>query len=239
MKIFDKFKKKEESILDAINKSDWMQVFSAILGKMMVIQNNASEYVVKNRNWNVNFAEGYIAFGEDRYPVQLIGSESSISNTWNWGWNNVNHFDDHLITLANEILDKGENWQLDPLRMAQFELNDIFNGHYLAIVACGISDDQYFYYRGPHDKGAVLMAVGNLPKEVFSAIDMQEFVNLTLQCLEQFPIDHKIFVEGLLQWNKTPYYWKKNILTCCFSNELYLTFEKVDNHYRLISMKNK
>ena len=45
MGLFDLFKKKEEKInvIDTIDKSDWLQVFSYCLGKMMVIQNNASE----------------------------------------------------------------------------------------------------------------------------------------------------------------------------------------------------
>ena len=128
MGFFDKLKKTENTekdIFDTINKSDWLQVFSACLGKAMVIQNNAGKYVVKDRNWNVDFSQGYIAFGEDKYPVQFIGSESNSSNSWMWGWNNINNFPSQLITLANEMLDKGEEWSLDPLRVPQFDLNDI------------------------------------------------------------------------------------------------------------------
>lgn len=61
--------------------------------------------------------------------------------------------------MANETLAKGEEWELDPLRVPKFDLNDIFNGHTLSIVACGLSKEDYFYYRGPHGSGAVLMAV--------------------------------------------------------------------------------
>lgn len=88
MGFFDKLKKTENTekdIFETINKSDWLQVFSAYLGKAMVIQNNAGKYVVKDRNWNVDFGQGYIAFGEDKYPVQFIGSESNSSNSWMWG----------------------------------------------------------------------------------------------------------------------------------------------------------
>lgn len=226
-------------VLDAIEKSDWLKVFSACLGKMMVIQNNASQYVVKGRNWNVDFAQGYIAFGDERYPVQFIGSESSNSNTWMWGWNNINNLSSTLLILANEMLEKGSEWELDPLRVEQFDLNDVFNGHNLSIVACGLSDDDYFYYRGPHGEGAVFMAVGNVPLEVFKPVDIQEFANLTVQCIQQFPIDHKIFVESLLEWNKTNYEWNDNVLVAHFLQDLFLTFEKNGEYERITAINTK
>ena len=236
MVLFDKLKKKEIKVIDSINKSDWFQVFSANLGKMMVIQQNASEYVVKGQNWNVDFTKGIISFGDDVYPVQMIGTESDQSNTWNWGWNNVNNLSDSLITLANEALSLGEAWELDPLRIPRFELNDIFNGHNLSIVACGLSKENYFYYRGPHSGGAIFMAVGSVPEEVFSSINIQEFANLTMQCVQQFPVDHKIFTEAFLEWNKTPFTWNGNVLTAHFNQDLFITFEQSGQYYRISAM---
>lgn len=118
-------------------------------------------------------------------------------------------------------------------------MNEIFNGHYLAIVACGISKEKYFYYRGPHAGGAILMAVGNVPKEVYQPIDMSEFANLTMQCIQQFPVDQKIFVESLLQWNKTAYEWQGDILIAHFKQDLYITFERKEEYYRITAMKTK
>lgn len=246
MGLFNRFKKKEVpeeqgriETFNTIDKSDWLQVFSACLGKMMVIQNNASEYVVKGRGWHVDFSEGTISFGEDKFPVQFIGSESSRSGTWMWGWNNVNNFPESLILLPNEMLKLGETWNLDPLRTPQFELSDILSGHTLSIAACCLSNEDYFYYRGPHNGGAVLMAVGDVPKDVFRKIGIHQFADLTMQCIQQFPVDHKIFVESLLQWNRTGYDWDKDTLTAHFSQDLFLTFEQKETGYRIISMKTK
>ena len=51
----DEIKKQElTKIFHEIDKSSWIQVLSACLGKMMVIQNNASECIVKGRGWNVD-----------------------------------------------------------------------------------------------------------------------------------------------------------------------------------------
>ena len=58
----------------------WNDVFSANLGKMMAIQIACGELVVKNKNWNVDFDKGIIAFGNDEYPLQFLGSEANSSN---------------------------------------------------------------------------------------------------------------------------------------------------------------
>ena len=59
----------------------WNDIFSANLGKMMAIQIACAEFVVKNRNWNVDFNKGIIAFGDDEYLLQFLGSEANSSNT--------------------------------------------------------------------------------------------------------------------------------------------------------------
>ena len=64
----------------AINKADWTQVFSACLGKAMENENACADIVVKGRNWNVDFNRQIISFGNDEFPVQFIGSESSSFN---------------------------------------------------------------------------------------------------------------------------------------------------------------
>ena len=95
MGLKDLFKKKEEkvdvsnmerkSIFDTdypMDKSNWKHVFSACLGQSVVTQDAMAELVVKDRNWFVDFSKGTLTFGNDAYPVQFIGSESSHSDTW-------------------------------------------------------------------------------------------------------------------------------------------------------------
>ena len=236
----DDIKKQElTKIFNEIDKSNWMQVFSACLGKMMVIQNNASDYIVKGRGWHVDFEERSIFFGENEYKFQFIGSESSSSNTWMWGWNNINQFSDEVLVLSNEMLTLGKEWKLEPLHTPQFELTDTFNGHTLSIVACGLSQENYFYYRGPHNGGAVYMAVEYTNKDVLQKAGISLFAQITMQCVQQYPVDHKIFTESLLQWNKTNYEWKGDTLVAYFPQELFITFEQKGEYYRIASMKTK
>ena len=105
----DEIKKQELTrIFSEIDMSSWIQVFSACLGKMMVIQTNASDHIVRGRGWRVDFETRSLFFGEDEYKIQFIGSESSASNTWMWGWENINHFSEETLVLANEMLTKGK-----------------------------------------------------------------------------------------------------------------------------------
>ncbi|MBQ9934461.1 MAG: hypothetical protein IJO70_01270 [Lachnospiraceae bacterium] len=250
MGLKDLFKKKEEnttvteverkSIFDTdypMDKSNWKHVFSACLGQSVVTQDAMAELVVKDRNWFVDFSKGTLTFGNDAYPVQFIGSESSHSDTWMWGWNNINGFDESIIKLAREVCDIGEDFNLEPLITKTFPLTDELYGHTLAIVACGVSKGKYCYYRGPHDGGAIMMAVSGLPQEVFTPIDMQRFISTTMECIQQFELDHKIFVESLLMWNGTAYECTGNKVVAHFAQDLMITFEQVGDIVRITDIK--
>lgn len=244
MGLFSKKEKKQtsdrKSIFDSdypIDKSSWYQVFSACLGKMMVIQNACSEQVVRGRDWNVDFSAGVISFGGDEYPLQFIGSEAASDNTWLWGWENINGFDGRIITLAESTKRLGELWGLEPLTTAEFELDETFNGHNLAIIACGISREEFCYYRGPHSGGAILVAFSGVPSQVFSPIDGKEFTHLTMQCIQKFHIDHKIFAESLLLWNGTEYEWEGNCIKAHFDRDLNIEFEQAGECWRISSVK--
>lgn len=134
MRLFRREKKrdhKQEAFIDgpAVDTGNWRHVFSACLGKMMAIQTACGEIVVKGQDWNVDFSEGTISFGSKKYPIQFIGSESSSSNTWLWGWENINGFSEDVTRLARRTKEMGERWKLEPLTTASFTLDDTFHGH--------------------------------------------------------------------------------------------------------------
>ena len=218
-----------------IDTENWFQVFSACLGKMIAIQTACSEQVVKGQYWNVDFSEGVILFGNQKYPLQFIGSEATSSNTWLWGWENVNGFSEKNIQVATHAKVVGERWNLEPLTTAEFTLDDTFNGHNLSIVTCGLVD-KYCYYRGPHSGGAIFVAFSGVPDSVFASIDVLKFVSITTQCIQQFHIDHKIFVEGFLSWNNTQYEWDNQTLLAHFQQDLKIEFEQVNNFWRICAM---
>ena len=213
----------------------WNDIFSANLGKMMAIQIACAELVVKNRDWNVDFDKGIISFGNDEYPLQFLGSEATSSNTWLWAWENINGFDDKIISLAKSVKEKGEKLNLEPLINAEIDISDELNGHTLSIVACGLADKNSCYYRGPHSGGAIFVAFDGVDKKVFTPVDAKDFADIVVRCIQQFSLNHKLFIESFLEWNKNKYKWQENIIIADFGKdgELRIECEKVENNFRI------
>ena len=217
----------------------WNEIFSANLGKIMAIQIACAEYVVKNRDWNIDFDRGIISFGKDEYSLQFLGSEATSSNTWLWAWENISEFDDKIISLAREIKAKGEKLNLEALTTAEINISDELNGHTLSIVACGLADKNYCYYRDPYSDGAIFVAFDGVDEKVFSSVSAKEFVDIIVRCIQQFSLNHKLFVESFLEWNKTKYKWKENTLIADFENsqKLEIDFEEKTELARIINIR--
>ena len=209
-----------------INRRSWEHVLSACIGPSVIMQEAFAEQVVQNRGWNVDFGAGTLAFGQDSYPVQFIGSESSLSSTWMWGWNNINRFDPRILKLAEEMHALGKKWQLSVFTEAQFDLTETKAGHFLSAAAAVLSQGKYCYYRGPHAKGAAFMAVSGLPETVFAPAPMLVIAETLQRVITQLPVDHRILTESLLMWNGTNYEWKGDRLSAHADRDLHIDFER-------------
>ena len=134
---------------DGVDMSDWDQVFSACLGKMYTVQNALVQLVKDEPDWRVDFEAGFLKLGKYRFPIQFLGSESNVTHTWLWGWENVNNFPDNVLGQTHIARTYGQAWGLEPLMYAQCELNDTFNGHNFSMVVCGALAEDRCYYRCP------------------------------------------------------------------------------------------
>ena len=221
----------------SIRKENWFEVFSASLGKIAANQQACAELVIKGRDWNVDFSAGTIAFGKDKYPLQFIGSESSASNSWLWGWENVNQLPDGILALAAQMQKAGEAWGLDVLTTPKFELTDTFNGHMLSIITCALADKNICYYRGPHANGTILVAFSDVPDAVFAPVDVHRFIEITMESIQSFRVDHKIFVESFLYQNGVSYDWENQSIVAHFAQTLRIDFEQVEDMLRISNIK--
>ena len=220
------------------DRSSWLDVFSACAGRSFIAQERFAQLIVQDRDWFVDFSAQTLSFGTDTFPVQFIGSESSVSNTWMWGWNNVNNFDSQLISLANEVRTLGERWQLQPLTVKSFELSEDFNAHTLAITATGICKGDFCYYIGPHESGAAVMAVPVSDPRVYAPISSGEFVQWIMSAIQNFDLEHRIFTESLLLWNGTPFERDGKKLIAYFPEQkLRIDLEKADGIDRITNIK--
>lgn len=220
------------------DRSSWLDVFSACAGRSFIAQERFAQLIVQDRDWFVDFSAQTLSFGDDAFPVQFIGSESSVSNTWMWGWNNVNNFDSQLISLANEVRTLGERWQLQPLTVKSFELSEDFNAHTLAITATGICKGDFCYYIGPHENGAAVMAVPVSDQRVFAPVSLGEFVQWIMSAIQSFDLEHRIFAESLLLWNGTPFERDGSKLIAYFPEQkLRIDLEKAGGIDRITNIK--
>lgn len=223
----------------SIDMSDWDQVFSACLGKMFTAQNRLGELVKDEPDWYVDFEKGVLRLGKYQFHTQFLGSESYVSNSWLWGWENVNNFSGDLLGQVHMAQVYGQAWGLEPLIHPQCELNETFNGHNFSILVCGALAEDRCYYRCPtaNGQGAAFVALTGTPKELFAPVDGITFTNSVSQCIQRFYLDHKIFVESFLRWNKTPFAWSGDTLTARFGMDVTVEFEQAGENYRIKNLK--
>ena len=220
-----------------IKRDSLYEVFSAVLGKAMLSQTKLGELVVKGRNWGADLTGGTISFGDDSYPVQFIGNESTSSDTWLWGYENVNNYPESVISLAEQTKQKGEELGLEILTIPEIDLTDIFNGHLFGMLTCGLSDENICYYRGPHANGAVVLGVSGIDELVYADVDVQTFVDITMQSIQSFTVDHKIFIESFLYQNNTEYNFEGDNIIAHFGEDLKIKFEKLEGSLRIANME--
>ena len=180
--------------------SDFHQVFSATLGKMAAVQGRFAD-IVGNLDWNVDFDRCEIAFGDQIYKIQFIGSESNVSDTWLWGFANQSGLSPEATAFSHEILRAGREWGLQAFSKPGFELDEMLNGHNLSIAACGAVGENLCYYGCRHDKGCAFVAITDAPDLLFEPLSAHEFVKISSGCIQNHDVDHKIFIKSFLEFN--------------------------------------
>jgi len=238
-RVFSSMVNEKKSIMDSgikFDRSNWGDVFSASLGKVMIQQIRCNDLIIKDRDWSADLSKGILSFGSDDFSVQFIGSESNSTGTWLWGWENVNNFPESILKVANEAGSIGDVKRLKQLTTAEIELTDVYNGYTFSAVACALSSDRMCYYRGPHGGGAIFMAFSPSSEEVFAPATAHEFGDTVMTCIQAFTVDHRIFIESFLDQNGTGFEWDRNAIIARFDNDLKIEFEPVGNTQRIKSI---
>ena len=231
--MFDIFRKKSHFLDElGVDKSNWSELFSACLGRAMLLQKRLFKQVVEASKWQADFESGKICFDKQEFDMQFIGSESFSSNTWLWGYENVNGFDEHLLSLANRAREFGEKFGLEAFSTAQFELDETVNGHTLSMVACVALGEELSYYKIDYDGGAAYVAfrAETIFKEPVLANEVVSVVN---ECISAYELDHKLFIKGLLLSCEIKFSENKDEIVAKFKDELSFKFDGLN---RLINI---
>ena len=203
-KIFEKFEK-DQSI----------DVVSENLGKIIAIEGNYENYILRDNNWIVDLLEGCIYSGDEKYPIQIIGISSlkeDGNGIWTWAWEYSDNFNENLLTFANNIKWVGRDLKLGVFYKSKLKLSDEVNGNILSAIACGISEENLAFDNinmvQTEIQGTLYYAIKDLPNEVFSPVNLREFSDITVSCIDMYTLNHKLFIESFLKWNKTKYKWQ-------------------------------
>ena len=216
-----------------VDKSNWSKLFSACVGKATLLQKRAFKLLVEGSNWQVDFDSGKIYFDEREFDIQFIGSESFSSNTWLWGYENINGFDERLLELTNKAREFGEKFGLSAFSTPRFDLDENFNGHTISMVLCAAFDEQN-YYRIEYDGGAAYVAFRS--DVVFEEpVLANELLSVVNECISSYELDHKIFIKGLLLSCDMKFSESPNEIV---SDKYELSF-KFDELNRLINISSK
>ena len=227
-------------IIEKFEKDPFVDVLSENLGKMMAIERNYEKYILKDKEWEVDIDNGYIYSDKEKYPIQIIGHSilnKDEGSTWVWAWKNSDVFNGDLLSLAYNVHGIGMDLKLCTFINSKFKITDEINENILSAIACGISGENLAFDNIYYSLNSMVIyyAIKDLPNEVFSSVNLSEFVDITSSCTDKHTLNEKLFVESFLKWNKTKYEWQGNKIIADFGKDgkLEIEFEKIGDKYKI------
>lgn len=231
----------KRSVLDCpieFDKSDFLSLLSLSAGYSIACQNKMGELVIGDNGWNVDIKGGTIRFGERVFKSGVLGSESHESGTWLWGWANT---EGGLPEIASAPSRRAKKLLPDVAEFinGKFMLDELHTGHNLAMVCCGISEEEMCYYRCPYSGGAAFVTVSGLPEEVFSPLPIQAFVNQYMQIISSLYCDHRLLAAGFLFQNGNSFHAERDHIAAKFGDvTLRFDFETIDGMARVVNISS-
>ena len=206
------------------------EALSENLGRVLAIQDNFNEKIFTGADWTVNLDDNTFSNAKEKYPIEFIGTAVLKENGETiWIWEDS--------SLAMEIQDTAGNNAIPILTYNSFELPENMSANAFVSLACGILHDKIAFSGIDYTEkgGMYYFVVSKLPETVFSPVGIKKFADITELAIKNYDIDHKIFVENFLEWNKTKYEWQGDKIIADFGNEdkLEIQFEKIEDEYRI------
>ncbi|EJU08475.1 DUF6882 domain-containing protein [Fusobacterium hwasookii] len=225
--IYDLIRKK---ILNEFELDLTKEALSKSLGRVLAIQDNFNENIFTGADWTVNLDDNTFSNAKEKYPIEFIGTAVLKENGETiWIWEDS--------SLVMEIQATAGNNAIPILTYNSFELPENMSENAFVSLACGILYDKIAFSGIDYTEkgGMYYFVVSKLPETVFSPVGIKKFADITELAIKNYNIDHKIFIENFLDWNKTKYEWQGNSIIADFGKEdkLEIQFEKIEDEYRI------
>ena len=148
--------------------SNFKEIFEEHVFSVYKRQYQFMSFTSKKFEFGINVLENTITFGPSKtYSIQLVGSESDLSNTFLWGWSNkMSGLPDNILETINQVKNIGAKRGIGELTTPMFYKYDL-DGHEASVVATGLTNSTC-YYRAPYNNGAAfyLISSDQLEKEL-------------------------------------------------------------------------
>jgi hypothetical protein len=151
-----------------------------------------------NGEWGADLEQGVFTYTPDKtFSLQVLGSESHISNTWLWAWANTqSDLPPALLRDVEAIKKHGEKNGATFLTTRSLEL-DAMSGHAIAMICSGLAGGKC-YYRGPYDDGAAYLLLDGVPASVTAPVAPERAITVINEVISQFEVNHRRAVESFL-----------------------------------------
>jgi hypothetical protein len=136
--------------------------------------------LVGDQDWSLDAEAATLTFGGGvTLPVQFLGTDSEVSNTWLWAdANRKASLPDHALQLCHTAREAGCKLGLEEFGSDHFAFLDEVgkpNGYTLVMVATCLGRASCFY-RCPHENGAVFVAICDPRVDEQPDLDREGFV---------------------------------------------------------------
>jgi hypothetical protein len=186
---------------DTVRTPEYFDSLSACIGPARLRQIAFGALVVRERHWKLDFARGVLLFGEDAFPIQLLGTESYPDFTWQWAFANEGAYPEAILAAASNFYTRCMAEGMEELRGHILPLSPWVTGHNIASMAASIDPAGACYYRCPYENGAIYVLVGNLPDAVFAPAPVGSVVATITDLIQQLPLNHGALAGNLLADN--------------------------------------
>ncbi|MEL7233895.1 MAG: DUF6882 domain-containing protein [Chloroflexota bacterium] len=157
--------------------------------------------IIGQRGWSYNLSNGQIAFGDDlRYSMQIMGTETTASQSWLWAWaNTASRIPPQLLVAANTVKSYGERNSVPALYTPTVTLPPGTSVHYVAMVASGLYKARA-YYRMPFEGSALFVLIDDPAFPLDPRHPVQRVAETFPRFLASVPLgDHRTMFTGYVE----------------------------------------
>lgn len=163
----------------------------------MLKQFSLADKIVGGR-WHVDFSRNTIHFSAGiSAGIQLLGTESYVSNTWLWAWGNQQKgLPRSLLDDAFNLKRYGRRHNIPWFVQQKFNLSSV-SGLKISLIASDLLR-RVGFYKGPYTDGAAYFLLTNISKPIQLNSNGVRIIKAVTEITKLFRVNHRKVVNTLM-----------------------------------------